>query len=205
MSDTRKKSMTIRETERMRLNNVNSTKKEMNKWGIYRYPTPTKKIKSVSLLRKKLQEFFEESNSDPKKAEMMITPTQLAIYLGYSSANAMYRDINNPDVAPEYAQLLDRAVDLIKDNLQRRQLRYAEFMNDWKGVDAVLQRIDKAQEKTEPVEDEEKNINININLEKQERIKGLVDERIASLMANAIDVEEVEEGVSGSEVELLPC
>lgn len=146
-------------------------------------------------------EFFESTDNDPRKAEELPTPSQLAVFLGYSSAQAMYRDINNPDVAPEYAQLLDRAVDLIKDNLQRRQLRYAEKRNDWQGIDAILQRMDKAQERTEPIEDKDKNINININIERQERIKGFIDEKMELLMAQAEVVEPLELTESVTEVE----
>lgn len=152
-------------------------------------------MKSVSLLRKKVIEFFEKCDSDGG-TEDLPTPSQLAVYLGYSSAQAMYRDINNPEVAPEYAQILDRAVDIIKDNLQRRQLRFAEARSDWEGIDAVLQRMDKALEKTEPVKDEKKDINININFEKQERIKGLIGDRMSKLMAEA-EYEEIEPKLIG--------
>lgn len=151
-------------------------------------------------MKKRLVEFFEHTDNNPTHAEHLPTPSQLAVFLGYSSAQAMYRDINNPEVAPEYAQLLDRAVDILKDNLQRRQLRYAEARSDWQGVDAILQRMDKAQERTEPVEDKDKNINININIEKQERIKGFIDEKMELLMAQAEVIEPKELTVSDSDV-----
>ena len=141
-------------------------------------------MKSVSLLRKRIEEFFDRVDHS-SSAEDLPTPSQLAIYLGYSSAQAMYRDINNPEVEPEYAQILDRAVDILKDNLQRRQLRMAEARNDWQGVDAVLQRMDKAQERTEPVKDESKEINVNISIEKKQRIQGFLDDRLGKLMADA--------------------
>ena len=39
-------------------------KKEMQQWGMYKYPTPTKRIKSVSMLRKKIEQFFEVQSEE---------------------------------------------------------------------------------------------------------------------------------------------
>lgn len=155
----------------------------MQEWGIYRYPTPTKKIKSLSMLRKKIVEFFNEHDAGAK-ADKLPTPTELAVYLGYSSAGAMYRDIRSGSY-PEYSALLDRAVDVIKDNLQRRQLYLAEKKSDWKGIDAVLQRIDSAQGIDNNTTNN--NVNINISIEQKEKIKSLVDDRLSFLNGTKVE------------------
>lgn len=169
--------LTIREKEAKKIENINKSKQQMQEWGIYRYPTPTKKVKSLSMLRKKIVEFFNEHDADAK-ADKLPTPTQLAVYLGYSSSSAMYNDIRSNSY-PEYSALLDRAVDVIKDNLQRRQLHLAEKKDDWKGIDAVLQRIDSAQGITSNTTNS--NVNVNITIEQKEKIKSLVDDRLSFL------------------------
>src|SRR5574344_1395482 len=128
---------TIRETEMKRVESLALKKKEMQSWGMYKYPTPTKRIKSVSMLRKKIEQFFEENPVDQVKADKLPTPTQLAVYLGYPSARAMYDEINNPK-EPDYSAILARGVDIIKDALGKRQLKIAEEKEDWKGIDAYL-------------------------------------------------------------------
>ena len=129
-------------------------------------------------------------HDDNARAEELPTPSQLAVHLGYPSAMAMFRDINSPEIEPEYAQLLERAVDMIKDNMQRRQLRFAEIKKDWEGIADVVNRMDKDIEKSRP--DEGKTVNININIEKQERIKSFLSDSMDRLMADA-EYEEVDE------------
>ncbi len=152
----------------------------MLSWGIYRYPTPTKKIKSLSLLRKKLNEFFTE-NSAEGQAHELPTPTRLAIYLGYASSTAMYKDIEDR-TEPEYSDALARAVDMIKDALQKRQLEIAEAKEDWRGIDAVLQRMDKAQ--GIDTKKSQNDINVNISIEQKQRIKSTIDDRLDFLNAS---------------------
>lgn len=172
--------LTIREKEQRKIENINKTKKEMLSWGIYRYPTPTKKIKSLSLLRKKLNEFFTE-NSAEGQAHELPTPTRLAIYLGYASSTAMYKDIEDR-TEPEYSDALARAVDMIKDALQKRQLEIAESKEDWRGIDAVLQRMDKAQ--GIDTKKSQNDINVNISIEQKQRIKSTIDDRLDFLNAS---------------------
>lgn len=176
--------LTIRDKEQMKIENINKTKKEMQSWGVYRYPTPTKKIKSLSLLKKALNQFFQE-NPATGQAHELPTPTKLAVYLGYASAGQMYKDIRECSY-PEYSMLLERAVDMIKDSLQRRQLEIAENKEDWHGIDAVLQRIDKEQgldTKTSKAD-----VNVNITIEQKNRIKSTIDDRLGFLKGDYEDI-----------------
>ena len=66
---------TIRETEMKRAENLALKKKEMQQWGMYKYPTPTRRIKSVSMLRRKIEQFFDENPVDRVKADKLPTPT----------------------------------------------------------------------------------------------------------------------------------
>jgi hypothetical protein len=176
--------LTIREKEQRKIENINKSKQEMNSWGIYRYPTPTKKVKSISLLRKKLNQFFMENSAD-ETADRLPTPTRLAIYLGYASSTAMYKDINDR-TEPEYSDLLARAVDMIKDALQKRQLEIAESKEDWHGIEAVLQRMDKAQGLD--TKKSQNDVNINISIEEKQRIKSTIDDRLGFLNAEFTEI-----------------
>lgn len=193
---------TIREVESRKLENLNKTKAQVREWGLYKYPTPTKRIKSISQLKKRLDEFFETHPIDNKtKAMDLPTPTQLAVFLGYPSQSALFAEINNP-VEPEYSAYLSRAVDLIRDALLKKQMGIAEKAGKWDGIDAALSRMERIEEKTMPVEDSKASINLQINLNAREKTKNLVAESIASLMSDLktsnqkpveTDYEEVEE------------
>ena len=193
---------TIREVESRKLENLNKTKAQVREWGLYKYPTPTKRIKSISQLKKRLDEFFETHPIDNKtKAMDLPTPTQLAVFLGYPSQSALFAEINNP-VEPEYSAYLSRAVDLIRDALLKKQIGIAEKAGKWDGIDAALSRMERIEEKTMPVEDSKASINLQINLNAREKTKNLVAESIASLMSDLktsnqkpveTDYEEVEE------------
>lgn len=176
--------LTIREKEQKKIENINKTKKEMQSWGVYRYPTPTKKIKSLSLLKKALNQFFQE-NSANGQAHELPTPTKLAVYLGYASAGQMYRDIRESSY-PEYSMLLERAVDMIKDALQSRQLELAESKEDWHGIDAALRRIDKEQGLD--TKTSKSDVNVNITIEQRNRIKSTIDDRLGFLKGNYEDI-----------------
>lgn len=172
-------------------------KKEMQSWGIYKYPTPTKRIKSVSMLRKKIEQFFEENPVDQVKADKLPTPTQLAVYLGYPSARSMYDEINNPK-EPDYSAILARGVDIIKDALGKRQLKIAEEKEDWKGIDAYLSRLDAEADKTDlntrkGTGTSKTEVNVTVNMERQERIKDYVSDKMDSLMAEFEEVKEDED------------
>lgn len=193
---------TIREVESRKLENINKQKAQIREWGLYKYPTPTKRIKSVSQLKKKLDEFFETHPIDNKtKAVDLPTPTQLAVFLGYPSQASLFAEINNP-VEPEYSAFLARAVDLIRDALMRKQMGIAERAGKWEGIDAALSRIERIDAGTAPESDSKSAINIQINLNAREKTKNLVNESIASLMSDLkssnqkpvdTDFEEIEE------------
>lgn len=166
---------------------------------MYRYPTPTKRIKSISLLRKKIDEFFESHPTDVY-AQDLPTPTQLAIYLGYPTQQALFNEINNP-IEPEYSAYLAQAVDMIRDCLLRRQMQIAEIGKRWEGVDAALSRMERIEERTMPISDSKQSIAIQINMNAREKTKQLVNDSIASLLGdlassnlkNVTPVEEVKE------------
>lgn len=175
---------TIREVESRKLENLNKTKAQVRQWGLYKYPTPTKRIKSISQLKKRLDEFFETHPINNKtKAMDLPTPTQLAVFLGYPSQASLFAEINNP-VEPEYSAYLSRAVDLIRDALLKKQMGIAEKAGKWDGIDAALSRMERIEEKTMPVEDSKASINLQINLNAREKTKNLVAESIASLMSD---------------------
>lgn len=175
---------TIREVESRKLENINKQKAQIREWGLYKYPTPTKRIKSVSQLKKKLDEFFETHPIDNKtKAVDLPTPTQLAVFLGYPSQASLFAEINNP-VEPEYSAFLARAVDLIRDALMRKQMGIAERAGKWEGIDAALSRLERVEEKIMPETDSKSAINIQINLNAREKTRNLVNESIASLMSD---------------------
>ena len=175
---------TIREIESKKLENINKQKAQIREWGLYKYPTPTKRIKSISQLKKKLDEFFETHPIDNKtKAVDLPTPTQLAVFLGYPSQASLFAEINNP-VEPEYSAFLARAVDLIRDALMRKQMGIAERAGKWEGIDAALSRLERVEEKTMPETDSKSAINIQINLNAREKTRNLVNESIASLMSD---------------------
>lgn len=152
---------------------------------MYRYPTPTKRIKSISLLRKRIDEFFEEHPTDVY-AQDLPTPTQLAIFLGYPTQQALYNEINNP-TEPEYSVYLAQAVDMVKDALLRRQMQIAEIGKRWEGIDAALSRMERIDERTLPVSDSKQSIAIQINMNAREKTKQLVNDSIASLLGDLAD------------------
>lgn len=187
MATTQKKAIscpTIREVESKKLENINKSKNQIRQWGLYKYPTPTKRIKSISQLKKRLDAFFEEHPINNKtKAVDLPTPTELAVFLGYPSQAALFAEINNP-IEPEYSAFLARAVDLIKDALLKKQMGIAEKAGKWDGIDAALSRMERIEERTMPVEDAKSAISIQINLNAREKTKNLVNESIASLMSD---------------------
>lgn len=176
--------MTIREIESKKLENIKKTKKQMSEWGLYRYPTPLKKIPSISILRKKLDEFFDSHNTQYSNASDLPTVTELALFLGYPSQRALYNEINNPNqTEPEYAMYLERAVSLITDRITRKQMEIAEVGKRWEGIGAVLDREDRISEKTMPDTDSKSAINIQINLNAREKAKNALNENLSSFLS----------------------
>ena len=158
---------------------VNAEKKELSRWSLYRQPTPSKKIKSVATLRKKIREFFDGCDDIVPP-----TPSQLALYLGYASASALYREIANPQ-EPEYAAELEAAVDRITDFMTVRQMKMAERADDYRGYESALKRIDALVEKAEgrasngnaPLIGGDVNIQVNV-----EKLNSLIDDSIDSIL-----------------------
>lgn len=177
---------TIRETESKKLENITKKRTEMRKWGLYRYPTPTKRIKSVGKLKEAIDEFFEEHPLDVEKASQLPTPTELAMYLGYPSQQALYNEVNNP-VDPRYSAVLAQSLDMIKDALLKRQMDIAEIGKRWEGIDAALSRMERIEERTMPVTDSKSSIAIQINMNAQQKTRQLIDESVSSLIAGLAD------------------
>ncbi len=190
---------TIREVEAKKVEHIRSSKKQIAKFNIYRYPTPTKRVNSISLLKKRIDEFFNQYDlSDKTKPKGLPLPSDLAIYLGYSSYRAMAQDINSP-VSPEYSAILERAVEYINSLLMRTELDIAQRAKDVRGIDNVLKRIDKQNEQTLPKSEDPKNqINIQINIEKQRKIEDFVSEQMSELFAS---VDSKEEDCNTSDIE----
>lgn len=177
---------TIRQVESKKLENISKKRGEMRKWGLYRYPTPTKRIKSVGMLNKAIDEFFEEHPLDVERASQLPTPTELAMYLGYPSQQALYNEVNNP-VEPRYSAVLAQALDMIRDALLKRQMDVAETGKRWEGIDAALSRMERIEERTLPVNDSKSSIAIQINMNAQQKTRQLIDESVSSLIAGLAD------------------
>ncbi len=177
---------TIRETESKKLENITKKRSEMRKWGLYRYPTPTKRIKSVGKLNEAIDAFFEEHPLDVEKASKLPTPTELALYLGYPSQQALYNEINNP-IDPRYSAVLAQAIDMIRDALLKRQMDIAEIGKRWEGIDAALSRMERIEERTMPASDSKSSIAIQINMNAQQKTRQLIDESVSSLIAGLAD------------------
>ena len=179
--------MTICETESTKLEALNKSRKELEKFDIYRYPATTKRIKSVSILKKKIAEFFEQYGIDTNSLDSpdsLPLPSDLAMFLGYPSYRAMATAINSP-TDPEWSAELERAVEHINNLLMRTQLRMAMDNSDLKGVDSVIKRLDKINDTSRPREADPKNqVNIQINIEHKKKIDDFVTDRIENLMSN---------------------
>lgn len=183
---TKSKYPTIRDVEAKKLENITKTRIEMREWGLYRYPTLKKRIKSVGKLSEAIDKFFEEHSLYVEKASELPTPTELALYLGYPSQHALYNEINNP-VDPRYSAVLARAIDMIKDALLKRQMDIAEIGKRWEGIDAALSRMERIDERTMPVTDNKSSIAIQINMNAQQKTRQLIDESVSSLIAGLAD------------------
>lgn len=138
------------------------------------------------MLNKAIDEFFEEHPLDVERASQLPTPTELAMYLGYPSQQALYNEVNNP-VEPRYSAVLAQALDMIRDALLKRQMDVAETGKRWEGIDAALSRMERIEERTLPVNDSKSSIAIQINMNAQQKTRQLIDESVSSLIAGLAD------------------
>lgn len=198
----RKEVPTIREIEFSKLENVNKSKKEMKQWNIYRHPTTTKRVPSISKLRKLISEFFEQHVVTATTPVFDYpTVTELALFLGYPNQKKLFYDINNP-VVPEYSDELARAVDQIQDLMQRKQMDVGASGKDYRGIATALERQDKISASVAP--DEASNVKLTISVEAKTKIDNLIADGIANIFGTKevieSDFEEVKEEVQHDEL-----
>lgn len=217
------KELTMREQqERMEL--VNSEKRRITGWEVFRYPTLLKPVKSIGQLQKKVAEYmaqFEtivvsDTKKDGKGREYdRVTDTNLptvgglAKFLGYPSARSLYKEIREPSIStdPRYYLILERAVDSIEDLYEKRMLHLGETKQDFRAYTEVLKRHDEERSKMEEAA-EIGNINnkggtININFYKgfEKEMENRVDALIKNLTTPQIQEEEVIDITEVEEVE----
>lgn len=188
----------IRKIEASKKENINKSKKEMRAWGGCRYPVRCKPVDSVSQLNKKLNEFFEQYFTDDNRPSV----NDLAIFLGYPSQRAIYREINNP--CPnniDYQALLERAVGIIDDRIVKSMMDISEVAQDYRGFDSALKRMDSINAKYETAATEGKasGLSININISSKMDAK-LVD--VMDSLKKAVTLPEAEKPVEASYTEI---
>lgn len=190
MATMRKKSENHRSiigVEMVKLDRYRNAHRELGKFDLYRYPSPTKakNLNSLSKLRNRIREFFEQYEVDGEtEAKRLPLPSDLAMFLGFSSYRAMAQAINSP-TDPEWSAELERAVEHINAMLMRSELDIATQSQDIRGIDNVIKRIDKINDSTLPKEaDPKSQVNIQINIEHKKKIDDFVMDRISSLMDN---------------------
>lgn len=142
------------------------------------------------MLKKKIEEFFSQYEvTDKTKPKSLPLPSDLALFLGFSSYRAMASAINSP-TDPAWSAELEKAVEHINSMLMRAELDIATKAKDVRGVDNVLKRIDKTNDSTIIKDDSKNQINIQINLDHRNKIQGFVDDRLSTLIGSMEPIEE---------------
>ncbi len=167
--------------------------KPVRQWKVFRYPTPTKKFKSIGQLRKRINNFFDADYvPSPKEWQKRKTVNDLALFLGYSSKHALFASMRS-DTEPEYNDWLDMAIGVIEDRIEEAWIERAKSTKDTKGFALYMERHDKQRGLYN--ESKDSNVNININIAKQERIDSAIDNvmeimntSISTAKKDAVDV-----------------
>lgn len=207
------KHLTIFQQEQKRIA-LNRQKQEIANWGVFRYPTLLKPVKSVSKLEEKIGEYFSQFTDENmfetdllqigKYAEKLIvknatlpTVSELANYIGYPSANAIYKELNKPSVSTDarYYMVLEKAVSLIESLYEKRALTLGEKAEDYRAYTEILKRHDQIKERLEEKESVGINNNngvVNINLFNS--YKNEMKNKVHELMENnkAVVIEDAE-------------
>lgn len=171
-----------KERIRKRKAEIKENRLRLKDYQIEMLSAPIATAKSVSRLKGAISVFFEAHSDDP-----YVTPNELALALGYSSYDALERDINSPNCEPEYRVLLEAAVAEIESLRERRMLAISDMMGDIKGYDSILQRMDKVRAQRDPdlIAQNTKskgNIAIGIQIAENEAVKGIISDKISALM-----------------------
>lgn len=202
MNQREEKHLSIVATEQRRVA-LNRKKKEVENWGVFRYPTSFKPVKSVSQLEKKVEQYFSQFDNlveseliSAGKGAMKehVTKTNLpsvsefAAFVGYPSANSLYKELRHPSVNtdPRYYFVLEKAVGLIETVYERRAMELGEKASDFRAYTEILKRHDTMRERLEQEDALNGTINnaggtININMYKgfekdmNDRITALFD------------------------------
>lgn len=177
---------------------------------IKRYPTPTKKIKSISMLKKRINQFFDCDyipNTPDDLKNNRKTINDLATWLGYASKNTLMLAIQNNSV-PEYSEWLEYAVCKLENDIETAWLTRIESApknaKAFEQYDKFLARMDNVRARYAAKEDK-KDLNISINIAKVERIDEAIYKSVSNLqetvnksIANAqdADIEENKEDLT---------
>lgn len=183
-------SQNSQELQESRKEIIHNKRRKIAQNQIYRYPTKNKKYKTVSQLRDAIEAFFEEYNSRNVYGtiENIPLPSDLSLFLGYSSYRQMANEINNPN-DPEYSYYLERAVDYINNNLMRSQLTMAVATKNLKGIDNVVNYFDKINDSTVKKEDKKADIQININMEGEKRVNAFISNQMDKILCSIEQVQ----------------
>lgn len=149
---------------------VNRRRKDVESWGVFRYPTSSKPVASVGRLEKRIEEFFSRyddivttedvpvGKGDEYKIVVRSTnlPTigEFATFIGYPSANALYREMRKPAIStdPRYYFTLEKAVSLIEGLYEKRAMELGEKSHDYRAYTEILKRHDNMRERLEAQE-----------------------------------------------------
>ena len=212
---------TIRENQE-KMGQINEKKKDIANWGVFRYPTSLKPVKSVSQLNRKISEYFQQFGyivtshtielknlMEKEIIEDVKVPTVngLATHLGYPSASALYREIMRPAVStdPQYYHSLERAISTIEELYEERMITIGEKAGDFRAYSEVLKRHDEQRTKMVDMEKETmlsvpahgglQSVSKSISNDMNARIKALMDKTFASCDAPFVDASEENEDV----------
>lgn len=163
-------------------------RENIKEFGVARYPTPTKKIKSITKLKKRIEQFFDysyHSTAKQDKNNARETVNDLALWLGYSSRNTLMQAIaTSRDNEPEYAEWLEYAVSKLEDRFDKEWLDTIRASTDPRAIDQYakfIERMDKLRATSNPKDDEKQAVNISINIAKNEIVNEAIDKSIDSL------------------------
>lgn len=157
--------------------------KPVRTWKVFRYPTPTKKFKSIGQLRKRINQFFDEDYvPSPREWQKRTTVNDLALFLGFSSKHSMFAAMRS-GTEPEYNEWLDMAIGVLEDRIEEKWIERANETKDTKGFALYMERHDRQRGLYE--ESADSKVNINISIAKQERIDSAID-NVMEIMGSSL-------------------
>lgn len=171
-----------KERIRKRKEELKEGRAKLREYQIEMLSAPIAAAKSVPRLKSAVSLFFEEHVDDP-----YVTPNELALAIGYSSYDALERELHSRDCEPRYKVILEAAVGQLESLRERRMLMLSEMMGDLRGYDVALQRMDRVRAQRDPdlIAQNSKSssqVAIGIQITENEAVKGIISDRIAALM-----------------------